>query len=80
MQEFFLSLVPTNGQAVIMSVGGLAGAVVSFLFGDIGEGMQWLCLFVCLDYLTGSLAAWQAGEIDEMSPSDVIGQLPELEI
>ena len=61
MQEFFLSLIPTKGQAVIMSVGGLAGAAVSFLFGDIGEGMQWLFLFVCLDYLTGSIAAWIAG-------------------
>lgn len=61
MQDFLLSLVPTKGQAVIMSVGGLAGAAVSFLFGDIGEGMQWLCLFVVLDYITGSLAAWIAG-------------------
>lgn len=61
MQEFFLSLIPSKGQAVIMSMGGLAGAAVSFLFGDIGKGMQWLCLFVVLDYITGSLAAWIAG-------------------
>lgn len=61
MQDFLLSLVPTKGQAVVMSIGAALGAAASFLFGEWGEGMQWLFLFVCLDYLTGSLAAWLAG-------------------
>lgn len=61
MQEFFLSLIPSKGQAVVMSIGAALGAAASFLFGEWGEGMQWLFLFVCLDYLTGSLAAWIAG-------------------
>lgn len=61
MQDFLLSLVPTKGQAVVMSIGAALGAAASFLFGEWGEGMQWLFLFVCLDYLTGSLAAWIAG-------------------
>lgn len=61
MQEFFISLIPTKAQVLLMTIGGAIGALISFLFGELGDAMKWLFLFVCLDYLTGSAAAWVAG-------------------
>lgn len=62
MQEFLLSLVPSKGQAVLMSIGGALGALISFAFGEISDGMRWLFIFVVSDYITGSCAAWIAGK------------------
>lgn len=62
MHDFLLSLVPSKGQAVLMSIGGALGALISFAFGEIGAGMQWLFIFVVADYVTGSCAAWIAGK------------------
>lgn len=62
MQDFLLSLVPDKGQAVIMTIGAGLGALVSFAFGEISTGMQWLFIFVVADYITGSCAAWIAGK------------------
>lgn len=61
MHDFFLSLVPTKAQTITMTIGGALGALLSFLFGEIGDAMKWLFLFVVLDYGTGSAAAWLAG-------------------
>lgn len=62
MQDFLLSLVPDKGHASIMAIGAAAGAVISFAFGEITDGMRWLFIFVVADYLTGSCAAWIAGK------------------
>lgn len=62
MHEFLLSLVPDRGRGIVMAVGAAAGAAVSFLFGEITSGMQWLFIFVVSDYITGSCAAWIAGK------------------
>ena len=62
MQDFLLSLVPDRAHAFIMTIGAAAGAVISFAFGEISDGMRWLFIFVVADYLTGSCAAWIAGK------------------
>ena len=62
MQDFLLSLVPDKGHGIVMAVGAAVGAAVSFLFGEITSGMQWLFIFVVSDYVTGSCAAWIAGK------------------
>lgn len=62
MHDFLLSLVPDKGHGIVMAVGAAVGAAVSFLFGEISAGMQWLFIFVVADYITGSCAAWIAGK------------------
>lgn len=62
MQDFLLSLVPDRGHTLVMSIGAGLGALVSFAFGEISAGMQWLFIFVVADYITGSCAAWIAGK------------------
>ena len=62
MQDFLLSLVPDKGHGIVMAVGAAVGAAVSFFFGEITSGMQWLFIFVVSDYVTGSCAAWIAGK------------------
>lgn len=62
MHDFLMSLVPDRAHWLVMAVGGAAGAAVSFLFGEITSGMQWLFIFVVSDYITGSYAAWIAGK------------------
>lgn len=62
MHEFLLSLVPDRGHTLVMSIGAGLGALVSFAFGEISAGMQWLFIFVVADYITGSCAAWIAGK------------------
>ena len=62
MHDFLLSLVPDKGHGIVMAIGGALGALISFAFGEIGAGMQWLFIFVVADYVTGSCAAWIAGK------------------
>lgn len=58
IQEFLSALVPSDGEAVLMSI----GALVSFAFGDVDDAFLWLLAFIAADYITGTVAAFRSGE------------------
>lgn len=51
------NLLPHSMDRVMMTFGGVVGAMFSFAFGDIGPLLIWLAVFVVLDYITGILSA-----------------------
>lgn len=51
------NLLPHSMDRVMMTLGGVVGAMFSFAFGDIGPLLIWLAVFVVLDYITGILSA-----------------------
>lgn len=51
------NLLPHSMDRVMMTFGGVVGAMFSFAFGDIGPLLIWLAVFVVLDYVTGILSA-----------------------
>lgn len=60
--SFLSSVVPTNGEAVLMSVGASIGAAISFAFGDVDDAFVWLLAFMAIDYVTGTVAAFKTGD------------------
>ena len=58
IQDFLSALVPSDGEAVLMSI----GAVISFVFGDVDDAFIWLLAFIAADYVTGTVAAFRSGE------------------
>ena len=62
IQDFLSALVPSDGEAVLMSIGAGFGAVVSFAFGDVDDAFRWLLAFIAADYVTGTVAAFRSGE------------------
>ena len=62
IQDFLSALVPSDGEAVLMSIGAGFGAVVSFAFGNVDDAFRWLLAFIAADYVTGTVAAFRFGE------------------
>ena len=62
IQELLSALVPSDGEAVLMSIGAGFGAAVSFAFGDVDDAFLWLLAFIAADYVTGTVAAFRSGE------------------
>ena len=62
IQDFLSALVPSDGEAVLMSIGAGFGAVVSFAFGNVDDAFRWLLAFIAVDYITGTVAAFRSGE------------------
>lgn len=60
--NFFSSVVPSGGEAVLMSIGAGFGAAFSFAFGEVDDAFRWLLAFICVDYVTGTIAAFKTGE------------------
>lgn len=60
--DFLCSLVPSQGEAVLMSIGAGIGAAATFAFGTIDDAVLWLFAFIAVDYVTGTAAAFKSGE------------------
>lgn len=45
---------------LLVALGGIGGAI-AWAVGGFDPGMQWLCVFIAADYLTGNLAAFKTG-------------------
>jgi toxin secretion/phage lysis holin len=65
MQEIwnFLSVViPTKGERVLMLISGVLGGWLSVALGGFDLSIKWLFIFVLVDYITGSAAAFKSAE------------------
>lgn len=51
------TILPQGAERSLMILGGTVGGFLSFAFGDIGPLFMWLIIFVCIDFLTGTLAS-----------------------
>ena len=60
--EFLSSLIPSQSETVLLSIGGSIGALATFAFGKIDDAVLWLMTFVIIDYLTGTAASFKNGE------------------
>ena len=57
-----VDLIPDFSSRVFLAVGGILGALCSFLFGPIDDAIQWLLVFIVVDYLSGTFAALKSGQ------------------
>lgn len=57
-----LDLIPDFSSRVLLAVGGILGALCSFLFGPIDDAIEWLFVFIVVDYLSGTYAAMKTGQ------------------
>ena len=59
--SFVKIVIPSNSERVLMGIGGMIGAVASFLFGDIDAAFTWLLVMTVIDYITGTIASFKSG-------------------
>lgn len=62
-----LTILPQGAERALMVFGGAVGGFLSFAFGDAGPLLWWLIVFVCIDFLVGTIAAvvngvWTSGK------------------
>ena len=57
-----VDLIPDFSSRVFLAVGGILGALCSFLFGPIDDAIEWLFVFIVADYLSGTYAAMKTGQ------------------
>ena len=57
-----VDLIPDFSSRVLLAVGGILGALCSFLFGPIDDAIEWLFVFIVVDYLSGTYAAMKTGQ------------------
>ena len=55
-------LIPDFASRVLLAVGGILGALCSFLFGPVDDAIEWLFVFIVVDYLSGTYAAMNTGQ------------------
>ena len=55
-------LIPDFASRVLLAVGGILGSLCSFLFGPVDDAIQWLLVFIVVDYLSGTFAALKSGQ------------------
>lgn len=63
LNQYIKLLIPTQYEALVMSICGTIGGLISWALGDVNVPIQWLFCFVVLDYVTGILAAFKRGEL-----------------
>lgn len=56
---YLTALKPSDGERILMTIGGTIGAVFSFAVGGVDEAMQWLLILAGLDYVTGTIASFK---------------------
>lgn len=59
---FLSSLVPTNIERILWTVGGVVGGFVSVGVGGFDDPFKVLCGFVIVDYVTGTASALKNGQ------------------
>ena len=52
------TFLPHGLERAAMSVGAVLGGVMSFAFGDVGPLLARLIIFICIDFATGTVAAF----------------------
>lgn len=57
-----VDLIPDFSSRVFLAVGGILGALCSFLFGPVDDAIEWLFVFIVVDYLSGTYAAMKTGQ------------------
>ena len=57
-----VDLIPDFSSRVFLAIGGILGALCSFLFGPIDDAIEWLFVFIVVDYLSGTYAAMKTGQ------------------
>ena len=57
-----VDLIPDFSSRVFLAVGGILGALCSFLFGPVDDAIEWLFVFIAVDYLSGTYAAMKTGQ------------------
>lgn len=57
-----VDLIPDFSSRVFLAVGGILGALCSFLFGPVDDAIEWLFVFIVVDYLSGTYAAMETGQ------------------
>lgn len=62
LNQYIKMLIPTQYEALIMSICGTIGGFISWFLGDVSMPIQWLFCFVVVDYITGMIAAFKTGE------------------
>lgn len=55
-------LIPAKGEAYLMLASGAVGSALAWALGGIDLQLQWLLMFVAVDYVTGTIAAGKTGE------------------
>lgn len=56
----FLSVVkPSDGEKLLMTIGGTIGAAFSFAVGGVDDAMTWFLIMAGADYLTGMAASFK---------------------
>ena len=57
LYNFLADLLPSKMEQITYTIGGIIGAIFSFLFEGIDAGFYWLCAFMAVDYITGIMQA-----------------------
>ena len=60
--DYMSLLVPAKGEAYLMVISGTVGSALAWALGGIDLQLQWLLMFVAVDYVTGTIAAGKTGE------------------
>lgn len=60
--DYMSLLVPAKGEAYLMLASGAVGSALAWALGGIDLQLQWLLMFVAVDYVTGTIAAGKTGE------------------
>ena len=62
--DYMSLLIPAKGEAYLMLASGAVGSALAWALGGIDLQLQWLLMFVAVDYVTGTIAAGKTGEWD----------------
>lgn len=60
--DYVSLLIPAKGEAYLMLVSGAVGSALAWALGGIDLQLQWLLVFVAVDYVTGTIAAGKTGD------------------
>lgn len=60
--DYVSLLIPAKGEAYLMLASGAVGSALAWALGGIDLQLQWLLMFVVVDYVTGTIAAGKTGE------------------
>lgn len=58
--QFLSVLKYSDGEKVLMTIGGTVGAAFSFAVGGVDDAMRWLLIMAGVDYLTGTVASFKS--------------------
>ena len=61
--DYMSLLIPAKGEAYLMLASGAVGSALAWALGGIDLQLQWLLMFVAVDYVTGTLAAGKTSRV-----------------